>query len=79
MKDYGFQEAIRVMEYEHSHLREMVDRIQRNGIECDLRRLEGLDAYHDKPIFNRAVRAIKDMRNYVPGRAAWYTTRPMNS
>lgn len=73
VEEYGLQEAIRVMEYEHSHLREMVDCIQRNGIECDLRQLEGLDVYHDKRIFNRAVRAIEDMRKHVPALAARYT------
>jgi glycine/D-amino acid oxidase-like deaminating enzyme len=72
-KQYGVEEAIRVMEYEHSHLAEMSAVIRENKINCDLRLLEGLDVYHDEAIFRRAVRALDDMRKYSPKLASRYS------
>lgn len=72
-EQYGLIEAVRVMEFEHGHLREMAECIEENGINCDLRLLEGLDVYHDLSIFDRAVRALKEMGEHAPALVARYT------
>ena len=72
-KQYGIKEALRVMEYEHSHLPAMSACIKDSGIECDLNFIEGLDIYHDEKIFERHVSALGDMRQYTPELAARYT------
>lgn len=73
MQQYGRQEAIRLTQFEHSHLDEIDACVKENNIQCDLRRLEGLDCYHDPVIFNRAISALEDMRKHVPDLAARYT------
>lgn len=71
--EFGVAEAIKIMEYEQSHLDEMVGAIKENEIDCDLHVLEGLDIYHDTTIFDRAVRALEDMEKHSPKLAARYT------
>ncbi len=70
---YGVEEAIKVMLFEHSHLEELVECVKRYDIDCDLRVLEGLDVYHDHVTFGRALRALKDMEVHSPELAAKYT------
>ena len=70
---YGVQEALNVMEYEHSHLPAMAACIEENNIKCDLQLVEGLDVYHDETIFQRAIDALEDMRKYSPELASRYT------
>jgi glycine/D-amino acid oxidase-like deaminating enzyme len=72
-RQFGVQEAIRVMEFEHSHLKEMSSCIRENDIDCDLRLLEGLDIYHDEATFLRAVHALEDMREHAPTLASRYS------
>lgn len=72
-KQYGREEALRVMQFEHSHLDEIAAYVKENNIQCDLRLLEGLDCYHDPAILNRATRALEEMRKHVPELAARYT------
>lgn len=72
-EQYGVEEALRVMEYEHSHLNAMAACIEENKIDCDLRLVEGLDIYHDKKVFQRAIDALEDMRAHSPDLASRYT------
>jgi len=69
---YGVDEAIRVMEYEHSHLKELDACAREADIICDINLVEGLDIYYDQTVFQRAVDALEDMRKYSPGLAARY-------
>lgn len=72
-RQYGVEEALRVMEYEHSHLGAMSACIKENNIDCDLRIVEGLDIYHDEKVFQRAIDALEDMRKHRPSLASNYT------
>ncbi|KAH6880443.1 FAD dependent oxidoreductase [Thelonectria olida] len=71
-EQFGVQEAVRIMEYEHSHLEEMVSCIKTNKLECDLNLLEGLDVYHDEKVFRNAVNAVEDMQRHAPSLGALY-------
>ncbi|PKS12478.1 hypothetical protein jhhlp_000684 [Lomentospora prolificans] len=70
---FGAEEAVRIMLYEHSHLKDMISCIKENNIECDLAEIEGLDVYHDEKILARAVAAIDDMKKHAPELASHYT------
>lgn len=70
---HGVQEALRIMEFEHSHLDKMASCIKENNIKCDLHLVEGLDVYHDETIFRRALNALDDMRQHSPSLAAHYS------
>lgn len=72
-EQFGVEEAIRLMEYEHSHLTEMAACIDENELHCDLVRVEGLDVYHDEKVFRRAVAALEEMREYAPTLGSRYT------
>lgn len=72
-REFGVQEAIQVMEFEHSHLDEMSKVVKQHNIDCDLRLLEGLDVYHDQVTFGRAVQALNDMRQHALQLASKYT------
>ncbi|KAH7177113.1 FAD dependent oxidoreductase [Dactylonectria macrodidyma] len=69
---FGIQEAVRIMEYEHSHLKEMAACIRDNNIHCDLDEVEGLDVYYDEKVFRRACDAVDDMRQQAPALGAIY-------
>lgn len=66
-EQFGVQEAVRIMEYEHSHLEEMAACVKANNLKCDLNILEGLDVYQDEKVFRNAVEAVEDMRRHAPG------------
>lgn len=70
--EYGAEEALRVMEYEHSHLKEIQACARDNNIQCDLKIVEGLDIYYDEKVFRRAIEALEDMRKYSPSLAGRY-------
>ncbi|KAL4903575.1 hypothetical protein BDW74DRAFT_36665 [Aspergillus multicolor] len=74
-KQLGVQEALKMMEFEHGHLDNMTSCIKENDLErhCDLQLLEGLDVYHDKKIFERAINAVKDMERHNSKLAERYT------
>lgn len=72
-EQFGVEEAIRIVNYEHSHLQEMTAAIKENGIDCDLDLVEGLDLYLDPHVFQRAVRAVEEMRKLVPELGARFT------
>ncbi|KAL4910836.1 hypothetical protein BDW74DRAFT_172297 [Aspergillus multicolor] len=72
-ESYGVEEAVKIMEFEHRHLGEMVKVIKELGLECDLQEIEGLDVYHDAKVFAHAVSAVKEMRNVSPTLGARYT------
>lgn len=72
-RQFGIQEAIRIMEFEHSHLAEMASTVEATGVECDFRTVEGLDVYHDPKVFQRARDALDDMGRHSPKLAARYT------
>lgn len=70
---YGIEEAVRITAFEHSHLDTLERAARENGIDCDLVRTEGVDAYFDQPAFDRARAALDDMRAHAPELAAQYT------
>lgn len=70
---YGVEEAVRLTAFEHSHLAEMVACIQERQIDCDLRFLEGVDAYYDDVSFRKALVALEDLRKYAPRIADKYS------
>ncbi|KAF5009272.1 hypothetical protein FDECE_4484 [Fusarium decemcellulare] len=72
-QQFGLDEALRIMEYEHSHLNEMAACIKENKIDCDLQLLEGLDVYFDEKVFRNACDAIENMRKHAPYIAERYT------
>ncbi|RSL83278.1 hypothetical protein CEP51_004603 [Fusarium floridanum] len=72
-KMYGLQEAIKIMEYEHSHVDIMTACVREENIDCDLDLLEGLDAYYDKKVFDNACKAVEEMREYAPALGKRYT------
>ncbi|KAM0563127.1 hypothetical protein ACHAPJ_000841, partial [Fusarium lateritium] len=69
---FGVQEAVRIMEYEHSHLKEMIALIKEENIDCDLDEVEGLDVYYDEKVFRYACEAVHDMRHQAPSLGAIY-------
>lgn len=71
-QQYGIEEALRVMEYEHSHLKEIETTARENNIDCEINLVEGLDIYFDEKVFNRAIDALEDMRKYSQSLAARY-------
>ncbi|RTE76316.1 hypothetical protein BHE90_009224 [Fusarium euwallaceae] len=72
-KMYGLQEAIKIMEYEHSHVDIMTACVREENIDCDPDLLEGLDAYYDKKVFDNACKAVEEMREYAPALGKRYT------
>lgn len=65
-EQFGTEEAIRIMEYEHSHVKEIISCVRENNIQCDLNEVEGLDVYYDEKVFLNACNAVKDMRRVAP-------------
>lgn len=70
---YGQKEALRIMEWEHSHVEEMLACIEDSGIDADQRRVEGLDVYHDEKTWSRAVHAVEEIREHDSKLGARYT------
>ncbi|KAK0638440.1 Gamma-glutamylputrescine oxidoreductase [Lasiodiplodia hormozganensis] len=70
---YGIEEAVRITEFEHSHLDALERAARENAIDCELVRTEGVDAYFDQATFDRACAALEDMRAHAPQLAAKYT------
>lgn len=69
---YGIDEAIRITEFEESHLKIMGDAIRDLGLECDLVHVDGVDAYYDQRDFDKALKALEDMRAHAPHVAKKY-------
>ncbi|CAM1500474.1 Fc.00g096360.m01.CDS01 [Cosmosporella sp. VM-42] len=69
---YGIEEAIRISAFEHSHLETMSAAAQEAGIDCDLVKVEGVDAYYDQRSFDKAIKALEDMRTHAPHLANKY-------
>ncbi|PYI03582.1 FAD dependent oxidoreductase [Aspergillus sclerotiicarbonarius CBS 121057] len=69
---FGIDEAVRISEFEFSHLRAMADAIHQDGLvsHCDLQLTEGIEVYYSQPSFDKAVEALSDMRVHVPHLAA---------
>ncbi|KAL1856799.1 hypothetical protein Plec18170_003772 [Paecilomyces lecythidis] len=72
-EQFGAQEAIRIMEYEHGHVDEIITCIRENDIACDFNLLEGLDIYYDPKAFQHALDAVEDMKKYAPDLGKRYT------
>ncbi|KAB2570633.1 Gamma-glutamylputrescine oxidoreductase [Lasiodiplodia theobromae] len=70
---YGIKEAVRITAFEHSHLDTLERAARENGIDCDLVRTEGVDAYFDQATFDHARAALDDMLAHAPELAAQYT------
>ncbi|KAJ5827883.1 hypothetical protein N7447_004646 [Penicillium robsamsonii] len=62
---YGLKEAIRLTNFEHSHLKHMTTEIQESELDCELS-LIGLKESMD------AIAAISDMQRYAPELASQY-------
>lgn len=69
-KMLDLDEAVRITLFEDSHLDTMAAAIREDGIDCDLVLTEGVDAYYDQSTFDRAVKALEEMRAHVPSVAA---------
>ncbi|KAL1876797.1 hypothetical protein Plec18167_005207 [Paecilomyces lecythidis] len=72
-EQFGAQEAIRIMEYEHGHVDEIITCIRENDIACDFNLLQGLDIYYDPKAFQHALDAVEDMKKYAPDLGKRYT------
>ena len=72
-KSFGLEEGLRITEFEHSHVEEQIACIKENNLACDLRRVEGLDVYHDDKTWAAAVAAVEEMRRQDPKLGARYT------
>lgn len=70
---YGIDEAIRLTEFEHSHLATMTDAARENGIDREAVLCEGLDVYFDQTLFEKALADLEDMRLHAPHLADQYT------
>ncbi|KAL5365317.1 FAD dependent oxidoreductase-domain-containing protein [Aspergillus floccosus] len=70
---FGIEEAIKISEFEHSHLDAMAAAIEADGADCDLVRTEGVEAYYDAAVFEKAVAALEDMSAHAPHLAALHT------
>ncbi|KAJ5397776.1 FAD dependent oxidoreductase [Penicillium cosmopolitanum] len=69
-KIFGLEEAIRISLFEDSHLEAMEAAMIEDGIDADLVLTEGVEAYYDRPTFDRAVKALEEMRVHIPRLAA---------
>ncbi|KAL4916345.1 FAD dependent oxidoreductase-domain-containing protein [Aspergillus aurantiobrunneus] len=67
---FGIGEAIKISEFEHSHLDAIAAAIKEDNADCDLVRTEGVEAYHNPNIFEKGVAALEDMRVHAPHLAA---------
>lgn len=67
---FGIEEAIKISEFEHSHLDVMAAAIEEDQADCDLVRTEGVEAYYDQKVFEKGVAALEDMRAHAPHLAA---------
>ncbi|KAM0428496.1 hypothetical protein ACHAPT_006856 [Fusarium lateritium] len=72
-EQFGAEEAVRMMEFEHGHVDEMISFIRENDIACDFNLLEGLDIYYDPKVYQHACNAVKDMKQYAPDLGNRYT------
>lgn len=70
---YGIEEAIRLTEFEQSHIDAMIGAAEANGIDCEAVRTEGLDVYFDPKTFEKAREDLEDMRIHAPHLANQYT------
>lgn len=73
VRRYGVAEAIKVAEFEHSHLAAMTSAAAVEQIDCDVIFTEGIDAYFDEPTFARALTALEKMRLHAPHVADTYS------
>ncbi|KZL87203.1 fad dependent oxidoreductase superfamily [Colletotrichum incanum] len=69
---FGFDEAIRITEFEESHLHAMTEVIRENALDCDLVYTQGVDAYFDEKVSTKAMTALNDMRLHAPKLADRY-------
>ncbi|CAG9978445.1 unnamed protein product [Clonostachys byssicola] len=70
---FGIDEAIRITEWEDSHLGAMSAAILQDNIDCDLVLTDGIEAYYDEASFQRAMKALEDMRAHLPQIAGKHT------
>lgn len=69
---YGIEEAIKLTEFEHSHMGAMIAAAVEAGIDCDAVLCEGIDAYFDDGTYNKALADLDDMRGHAPHLASQY-------
>lgn len=69
-KIFGLEEAIQISLFENNHLEAMESAMKEDDIDADLVLTEGVEAYYDRPTFDRAVKALEEMRLHIPGLAA---------
>ncbi|KAF4122721.1 FAD dependent oxidoreductase [Geosmithia morbida] len=71
--EFGIDEAIKISEFEQSHLEAIAAATEEDGADCDLVRTTGVEAYYDQAVWERDVRALEDMRVHAPHLAALHT------
>ena len=70
---YGIEEAIRISEFEQSHLEAIIAATKEDGADCDLVCTTGVEAYYDKAVFEKDLAALKDIQVHAPHLAALHT------
>lgn len=73
VRTYGVDEAIKLTEFEHSHLQAKTSAAASEGIDCDIVMTEGIDAYFDQVTWDQARHALEAMRVHAPHLARLYT------
>lgn len=70
---FGIEEAIKISEFEQSHLEATVAATREDGVDCDLVLTTGVEAYYDKAVFEKDLAALEDIRVHAPHLAALHT------
>jgi hypothetical protein len=63
---FGIEEAVRISLFEDSHLKAMHAAMKEDQVDADLVLTEGVEAYYDQAVFDRALKALEDMRSHLP-------------
>ncbi|CAG9989402.1 unnamed protein product [Clonostachys byssicola] len=70
---FGIEEAIKISEFEQSHLAALSAAIKEDGADCDLVHTTGVEAYYNQDVFEKDLAALEDIRVHAPHLAALHT------
>lgn len=70
---FGIDEAVRISEWEQSHLEAIAAASAADDADCDLVRTTGVEAYYDARVWERDLQALEDMRVHAPHLAALHS------
>ncbi|KAI8265132.1 hypothetical protein K4K58_011777 [Colletotrichum sp. SAR11_239] len=70
---FGIEEAIKISEFEQSHLNAIAAATKEDGADCDLVLTTGVEAYYDQAVFDQDLKALEDIRVHAPHLAALHT------